>query len=156
MYTKTKKKEGCFVDQAIKVQEIIYDLDYFKSLLDKHNIENELVNQHYDDDMSHKYVVFHFPVARSYDEIRVYEDDNIDAISNSNIFKYRGISNYEAIWSSELNCIECQIQTPKSNLPSRYILKSVSKYFMLRFVQLQKIFPQSSKKLVPRITTFWQ
>lgn len=117
------------MNRSVQEQENLYNLDFFKSLLDKHNIKNEFKDISREDGFPCKYVVFHFPVARSYDEIRVYEDDNIDSISNSNILKYRGISNYEAIWSSELNCIECQLQNPRSIPSSRFLMKSISKYF---------------------------
>lgn len=117
------------MDQQIQAKENQYNLNYFKSILDEHKLKNEIVHRSRDDGTSYDYVVFNFPVARSYDEIRVYEDDNIKVISNSDMLKYRGISNYEAIWSTELKCIECQLQNPRSISPGRYLMKSLSKYF---------------------------
>ena len=117
------------MDQSIKIPEMVYNLDYFRSLLDQHKIPNDIVNIDSDDGTTYQYVVFRFPVARSFDEIRVYEDDNISSLSNSNILKYRGISNYEAIWSSELKCIECQLQFLKAPGPRMYQMRTISKYF---------------------------
>lgn len=106
-----------------------YNLELFKTLLDANKIGNTIVTRDRDDGSSYRYILFNFPVARSYDEIRVYEADDIERLYKSNIMKYRGISNYEAIWSSELKCIECQIQNPNSYLPHRFLLKNIARYF---------------------------
>lgn len=62
-----------------------------------------------------RYILYKFPVAREYDEIRIYEDEpNIDIITRCAFQKYRGIMNYEAIFSKELKCIECEVQAGNS------------------------------------------
>ncbi len=110
--------------------EKIYKL---KSFLDANGIENQIEEtQMYEDDESSRYLVFKFPVAREFDEIRIYEDDEgIDNIIDSSIFKYRGISNYEAIWSKEFSCIECEVNVLNFNLSNRHILRRLSGYLGL-------------------------
>lgn len=105
------------------------NLNKLKELLDNNKIENQIEEvQLYEDEETCRRIVFKFPVAREFEEFRIYEDDNIESIVNSNFLKYRGISNYEAIWSNELSCIECEVMLPKSNIPNSYILKRLSKY----------------------------
>ncbi|KEZ89280.1 hypothetical protein [Lacrimispora celerecrescens] len=102
-----------------------------KNLLDKNNIKNRVEEiSIYEDDELTKFLFFNFPIARESEEIRIRENDpNISSIINSNFMKFRGISNYEAIWSNELNYIECEIVMPRNNVPSRFILRRLSKLF---------------------------
>lgn len=106
-------------------------LSSLKEFLDANKIENRIDEiPSYDGERIIKYLTFNFPVAREHEEIRISEDNrNIENILKSNFVKYRGISDYEAIWSSELGCIECEIDAPRYNMPGRYVLKRLSKYF---------------------------
>ena len=47
----------------------------------------------------------------------------------SSFSKYRGIKNYEAIWSAELGCIECEIQEPRLMAPIRFLLRRLARSF---------------------------
>lgn len=104
-----------------------FDINALKEYFDTNSAENELVEKTYDG-ITYKYIVFKFPVARTNEEIKIYDDDDIDCIINSNILKYRGISNYEAIWSKDLNCIECEIQNPNSLFPNRILMNRLSRF----------------------------
>ena len=105
------------------------DINSFKDFLDKNDVENNIAEGVYDDGESYKYITFKFPVARNWDEIRLLDDNNFESILSSDFIKYRGISNYEAIWSHELKCIECEIQTYNYQAPSRYLLRKLAQFF---------------------------
>ncbi len=105
------------------------DINSFKEFLDKNNIESNIAEGFYDDGERYKYITFKFPVARNWDEIRLYDDTNFESIIRSDFIKYRGISNYEAIWSQELKCIECEIETYNFQAPNRYLLKKLAPFF---------------------------
>lgn len=77
---------------------------------------------------TNRYLDIHFPVARSTEKIIVREDDDLDAIINCGFDKYRGISDYEAIWSKELKCIECEIQDARFSGPGRFLMKTLSSF----------------------------
>lgn len=82
----------------------------------------------YDGEAS-EYLSFLFPVAREFEEIKIFDRDNIDCIVNSNFTEYRGIINYEAIWSKDLKKIECEIDSQVSSLPTRLAMRRISKLF---------------------------
>ena len=98
-------------------------LEQFKSFLDENDINNELFTDTDYEGKAFKYIKFQFPVARGFETISVYDDDNLDAIINTQFTKYRGICDYEAFWSKELKCIECEIQDGKMPSPGRIMLK---------------------------------
>lgn len=98
-------------------------IEQFKSFLDENNIQNELFNDTDYEGKDFKYVRFQFPVARDFETISVYDDDNLEAIMNTRFTKYRGICDYEAFWSKELKCIECEIQDGKMSSPGRIMLR---------------------------------
>ncbi len=90
---------GSSFDELIKV------LDANKSQYEIRTTNNESASCQY------RYILYRFPIAREHDEIRIYEDEpNIDTIVKCAFQKYRGIMNYEAIYSEELKCIECEVQ----------------------------------------------
>ncbi|RKD35306.1 hypothetical protein [Lacrimispora algidixylanolytica] len=102
-----------------------------KQLLDENNINNQFEEVSFEDETL-TYLYFQFPVAREYEEIRIRENDpNIDSLLNSSLFNYRGIINYESIWSAESNCIECGIISPGIILPSRYLFSRLYKAFSI-------------------------
>ncbi len=103
-------------------------IEQLKDYLDENKLENSL-NEFEFNGKIEKYIVFKFPVARTYEEILVSETASIDSIMQSNFVKYRGISNYEAIWSSELKCIECEIQEPKSTMPPSFLVRKLYRIF---------------------------
>ncbi len=105
------------------------DINSFKDFLDKNNVENNIIDGVYDDGESFKFITFKIPVARNWDEIRLFDDDNFESILRSDFIKYRGISNYEAIWSHELKCIECEIQIYNHQAPNRYLLRKLAQFF---------------------------
>ena len=107
------------------------DIEKFKQYLDEKQIQNEIFERGSDNGI-YKYVVFKFPVAREFEEIRVYDDDkNLSEIMQSDFSKYRGIKNYEAIWSAELGCIECEVQEPRLTLPVRFLMRRLAKSFKI-------------------------
>lgn len=106
--------------------EASINIDELKAFLDENKIECNLVDDGNEyEDTQRRYLVFKFPVARNYEEIRVYENDpNIDSIMKCDFTKFRGISNYEGIWSHELKLIECEIQN--SRMPGRFFLERIT------------------------------
>ena len=102
-------------------------MEALKQLLDENKIYNQFEEAQFEDDTL-AYLYFRFPVAREYEEIRIRENDpNIDSLLNSRLFKYRGIINYESIWSTESNCIECGIISPGNMMPSRFLFSRLSR-----------------------------
>lgn len=85
-------------------------IDQLKAFLDTHNFESTLKDETDYEGNAYRYLDIQFPVARSTERIVVREEDNLDAIIDCGFVKYRGITDYEAIWSKELKCIECEIQ----------------------------------------------
>ena len=73
------------------------DLVALRNILSEAGLENEEGSVSYYDEGVRRYVEFSFPVAREYEKIQIFEDDDIDTILCSDFTKYRGISNYEAI-----------------------------------------------------------
>jgi len=105
------------------------EFDDLKRLFEEKKLNFEVVRP--DEEMSpirNSYIAYRFPVARATEEIRIYDDDpNIPAIINSDFPKYRGITNYEAIYSSELKCVECEVQSNRSPTAS-YILYRLTRH----------------------------
>ena len=87
-----------------------YTIEQFKEFLDIHNLKSEISAATDYEGNAYKYLTLQFPVARNTEVITIYEDDDLDAIVSCNFTKYRGITNYEAIWSKDLKCIEAEIQ----------------------------------------------
>lgn len=112
-------------------EETVYDLVYIKEMLEKSNFAPEIKEYRSLDGCEHNYITFRFPVARNHDELEIIDTkpQHLEKIASSNIFKYRGVSNYEAIWSSELKCIECHLQFPSLPPSPTAIMRTVSKYF---------------------------
>lgn len=106
-----------------------YTIEQFKEILDTHNLTSEIAEGTDYEGKPYKYISFQFPVARNTETIAVHEDDDLYAIANCNFTKYRGISNYEAIWSRELSLIECEIQDARFGRPSRLVLRSLASIF---------------------------
>ena len=104
-------------------------IDQFKAFLDTHNFESTLKDETDYEGNAYKYLDIQFPVARSTERIVVREEDNLDAIIDCGFVKYRGISDYEAIWSKELKCIECEIQDTRFSGPGRFLVKTLSSFF---------------------------
>lgn len=106
------------------------NLAILKNILDENKFENRIKEfPLYDEDGTAKYLFFDFPIGREVDEIRIREDDpNIDKIINSDFLKYRGISNYEAIWSNELKSIECEIVVSRNNVPNRFVMRKLARF----------------------------
>lgn len=119
------------MENPIKAEETVYDLVYIKEMLEKGNFAPEIKATRSYDGSEDKYITFRFPVARNYDELEIIgtKPQDLEKIASSNIFKYRGVSNYEAIWSSELKCIECRLHFPNITPNPRFIMRTVSKYF---------------------------
>lgn len=109
------------------------NLDKLKSIFDENKLGCRIEERaSYDGETTIKYLLFDFPVAREFEEIRITDyGSNIDSIINSDFIKYRGISDYEGIWSNELGCIECEINATNLVLPQRYILRKLSRYLGL-------------------------
>lgn len=104
-------------------------IEQFKNFLDQNNLESKLHSAKDEDGNDFKFVAFQFPVARNFDEIIVYDDDDIDTIMSTKFTKYRGICDYEAYWSKELKCIECEIQDSKAFSHGRFILRKFPPVF---------------------------
>lgn len=107
-----------------------YDLDDLKKYLDENQISNESGEQVFNG-KGYKYIDLEFPIARDCERIRVYDDDRIESVIKSVFFKYRGISNYEAIWSSEHKCIECEVNEPDSLLSAKLLLRKLERSFQV-------------------------
>lgn len=120
-------EKGLIMSIPIEINSSI-NLEDFKKVLDEHNLKNSIKERQIFDKI-HKYIEFDFPVARNHEEIRVYDDDDLETILDTDFVKYRGISNYEAIWSSELKSVECEIQEPRLMLPSRFLFKRLAQIF---------------------------
>lgn len=106
-----------------------HTIEQFKTFLEEHNFNPKLVNETDYEGTEFKCLSFDFPVARNYETISVYEDDNLDAIMSSDFMKYRGVCDYEAVWSKELNRIECEVQDPRIDGPNRMFLRRVPSDF---------------------------
>ena len=100
-----------------------------KTVLDEQKAKYEVISKNNEAFTYHySYLIYSLPVARKFDEIRDYDNDpSIDTILKSNFLKYRGISNYEAIYSSELKCIECEVQSGRVPTAT-YITDRISRF----------------------------
>lgn len=106
----------------MKKNENSCTIEQFKTFLEENALETKLFSDTDYEGKEYKYVTFQFPVARSFEEILVFDDD-LTAIMNTKFTKYRGICDYEAFWSKELRCIECEIQDGKMSSPGRIMLR---------------------------------
>ena len=106
-----------------------YTVEQFKEILDSNNFQSTIYPDTEYAGKPYKYLTFQFPVARNTEDITIFEDDDLYAIANCNFTKFRGISNYEAIWSKELNIIECEIQNTRFGKSNRFILRNLSSIF---------------------------
>ena len=115
------------LSENIQIDQESYSIDDFQKMLEQKKIENSILT--FDSDqIQRRYLVFKFPVARSFDEIVVFDGDrNLNTIVSSVFYKYRGITNYEAIWSQELKLIECEVQF--NNGSTRMLLEFLSHFF---------------------------
>jgi len=109
--------------------EHIHTIEQFKAFLDANQFESKIVDDKDYEGKPYRYLDIQFPVARNTENIIIHEDDDLDTISNCGFVKYRGISDYEAIWSQELNCIECEVQDTQSYGLGRYIIRNLASYF---------------------------
>ena len=107
----------------MKENENSCTIEQFKAFLEENDFKSELITDTDYEDKEFKYVKFQFPVARSFETINVYDEDNLSAIMNTKFTKYRGICDYEAFWSKQLKCIECEIQDGKMSSSSRFMLR---------------------------------
>ena len=115
--------------ELIETKTEFTTLDSLKLLLDRNKIPNELIEDElFYDEKTFKYIEFKFPVARDSEIIRVTERDDIDSIMSCDFVKYRGISDYEAIWSNELKNIECQVQDAVGGGISRGLMRRLSRF----------------------------
>ena len=106
------------------------NLDSLKTFLDENQIKSEIFeDSRFFGEVPYKYIEFDFPVARSKETIRVYDNENIESILTCDFLKYRGISKYEAIWSSDLKTIECSVEDAIGFSFSRSIIRRLSKLF---------------------------
>ena len=102
-----------------------YSIDMLKALLDQKKMKNEIAVKE-SGEVRRRYLDIQFPVARNFETIKVNENDrNLEAIVTSDFWKYRGITTYEAIWSQELKCIECEM---RNDLPDSWLIELVSRY----------------------------
>jgi hypothetical protein len=71
------------------------------------------------------HLVVSIPEERDFKNVIIADDEwEIERIVESKIEKYRFIKGYEAIWSCELGCIECEIEAQENLiLPLRSILR---------------------------------
>ncbi len=106
--------------ELLRVASTLQELNKF---FNENHFQSQVIEYVYEFSGNHRqYVDFHFPVARQYDTLRVFDDPGeIQALMRSDITKYRGVRNYEAIWSKELKRIECVLNflpvgTTSSNL----------------------------------------
>lgn len=109
--------------------EHIHTIEQFKSFLDANQFESKIVDDKDYEGKPYRYLDIQFPVARNTENIIIHEDDDLDTISHCGFVKYRGISDYEAIWSQELSCIECEVQDTQSYGLGRYITRNLASYF---------------------------
>ena len=115
--------------ELIETKTEFATLDSLKLLLDQNKIPNELIEDElFYGEKPFKYIEFKFPVARDSEIIRITERDDIDNIISSDFVKYRGISDYEAIWSNELKNIECQVQDAVGGGISRGLMRRLSRF----------------------------
>ena len=115
--------------ELIETKTEFATLDSLKLLLDQNKIPNELIEDElFYGEKPFKYIEFKFPVARDSEIIRITERDDIDNIISSDFVKYRGISDYEAIWSNELKIIECQVQEAAGLGISRGLMRRLSRF----------------------------
>ncbi|WP_338777476.1 hypothetical protein [Metabacillus sp. FJAT-52054] len=62
--------------------------------------------------VDNKWLFFKVPKEREGEELSISEKNiNIDVITNTNFEKFRLIKGFEGIWSKDLKCIECEIET---------------------------------------------
>ena len=108
-----------------------HTIEQFKTFLEEHNFNPKLANETDYEGTEFKCISFDFPIARNCETIRVYEDDNLDAIMTIDFMKYRGVSDYEAVWSKELKRIECEIQDSRIDGPSRWLLGRIPSDFQV-------------------------
>lgn len=107
----------------MKNEEKSCTIKQFKTFLDENDIANEIFTDSDYEGKDFEYIQIQLPVARGFETITVYDDDNLEAIMNTQFTKYRGICDYEAFWSKELKCIECEIQDGKMPSPGRMMIR---------------------------------
>ena len=77
-----------------------------------------------------KRLIFYVPKEREREELSISEvNRNIDAIFDTSFEKYRYIKGFEGIWSKDLKCIECEIETGLPFSSPRNLLSFLDKLF---------------------------
>lgn len=108
-----------------------HTIEQFKFFLEEHNFNPKLSNETDYNGSEFKCISFDFPIARNCETIKVYEYDNLDAIMSIDFMKYKGVSDYEAVWSKELKRIKCEFLDPRIDVPNRWLLGRFSSDFQV-------------------------
>lgn len=76
-----------------------------------------------------QHLVVSFPEEREFKNVIISDDDEIEKVVESQIEKYRFIKGYEAIWSSELKRVECEIEAQENLImPGRVVLRRLKNF----------------------------
>ncbi len=70
-----------------------------------------------------RHLLISIPEEREFKNIILIENDELTKIEESEFQKFKYIKGYEAIWSDELNVIECELQSDDNVRPPRFLLR---------------------------------
>jgi hypothetical protein len=92
--------------------------------------ETEVEDENGDDiTIEKKHLILSIPEERDFKKIIIADDEEIDKVFHSQIEKYKFIKGYEAVWSDELKCVECEIEAQEGLImPSRIILRRLKNF----------------------------
>lgn len=77
-----------------------------------------------------QFLLVSIPEERESRNIVIPENEDIQKVLNSKIEKYKFIKGYEAVWSNELKCVECEIESQESLLMHPRIITKRLKNFL--------------------------
>lgn len=70
-----------------------------------------------------RHLLISIPEERDFKNIILIENDELSKIEESEFEKCKYIKGYEAIWSDELNIIECELQSDDNLRPPKFLLR---------------------------------
>lgn len=74
-------------------------------------------------------LIIQIPEERDFKNIILTDTEELPEVAKSKFHKFKFIKGYEAVWSSELGVIECELQSEELLRPPSFIIRRLSKYF---------------------------
>jgi len=82
-----------------------------------------------DEVYEYKGLIVKIQEERTKKEILIPDNEEIEEVKNSQFEKYKFIKGYEAIWSSELGAVECEIQSDDQIRSGRLLIRRLKRIF---------------------------